>query len=107
MANTKLCQYPSETCYEQLGNMNRHFFYYPDKEEQTKVIFMIRAIDTGTFTLTLLPEDSDLVELKDSEPFVYLFDSKEENLKFRFKRDSKVDANFNLIAPLHALDLIV
>lgn len=45
--------------------------------------------------------------LKDSQPFVYLFDDQEDSLKLRFKRDSKVDVSFNLISPVHALDLIV
>ena len=45
--------------------------------------------------------------LKDSQPFVYLFDDEENSLKLRFKRDSKVDVSFNLISPVHALDLVV
>ncbi len=36
-----------------------------------------------------------------------MFDKQEKVLKFRFRRESKVDVNFNLVAPLHALDLIV
>lgn len=36
-----------------------------------------------------------------------MFDKEEKSLKFKFKREEKVDVNFNLIAPLHALDLIV
>lgn len=58
MASTKKCKFPTEECFDQLGNMNRHFFYYPDSEEQAEVIFWISALDSGTFTLTLLPEDT-------------------------------------------------
>ena len=39
-------------------------------------MFTIKAIDSGIFTLTLLPSDTEEVNLKDSEPFVYLFDPK-------------------------------
>ena len=34
-------------------------------------------------------------------------DNKEDELKFIFTRPSKIDVNFNLISPLHSLDLIV
>lgn len=36
-----------------------------------------------------------------------MFSPDEKFLKLRFTRSEKVDVNFNLIAPLHALDLIV
>lgn len=38
---------------------------------------------------------------------MFLFDEHQEELIFRFTRPAIVDVNFNLIAPLHSLDLIV
>lgn len=30
MATTKKCKVPSESCYDRIANINRHFVYYPD-----------------------------------------------------------------------------
>ena len=70
-------------------------------------MFYVKALDTCEFTITLLGEENEFIELKDSQAFVYLFDDLEDNLVFKFVRERKVDVNFNLIAPLHSLDLIV
>lgn len=90
-----------------MGNINKHFFYVPETQDQTDVVFKIEALDDCEFTLSLLPEDTEYVNLVDSQPFVYMFSPDEKFLKLRFTRSEKVDVNFNLIAPLHALDLIV
>lgn len=49
-------------------------------------MFLVKGLDTCEFTLTLLPEDTELISLKDSQPFVYMLDKQEKVLKFRFKR---------------------
>lgn len=35
---------------------------------------MIEGLDSSEFTLTLIPLGTEFIELKDSEPFTYLFD---------------------------------
>lgn len=47
------------------------------------------------------------MELHDSRPFTYLFDDGEKELVFKFTLTEKQQVNFNLIAPINELDLIV
>jgi hypothetical protein len=47
------------------------------------------------------------VEVFDSKPFTYLLDDAEKELVFKFKLPEKMDVNFNLIAPVNELNLIV
>jgi hypothetical protein len=38
------------------------------------MIFMVEALDNCEFTLTLIDEGSEFIELHDSQPFAYLLD---------------------------------
>jgi hypothetical protein len=85
-ATKKLCEMPSEICYERIGSYNHHFIYTPSEELQQKGMFLIKAADTCTFTLTLVPLSSEFVDLRERRPFSYMFEEQEKELKFRFTR---------------------
>ena len=104
-ASKSKCKVPSQDCYEKVGNYHSPFFLETQQEEE--VIFMIEGLDHSQFTLTLIPLGTEFIELKDSEPFTYLFDDKENDLKFTFKNSEKKDVTFNLIAPINMLNLFV
>lgn len=68
---------------------------------------MVQALDNAEFTLTLIEEGFEFIELVDSQPFTYLFDDAEKQMLFKFKLTKKMQVNFNLIAPVDQLTLTV
>ena len=43
------------------------------------------ALDNCQFVITALESSKPYIDLKDSEPFVYLMDDNEQDLEFHFK----------------------
>ena len=68
---------------------------------------MVKGLDSCQFTLTALDIKAPFVELKDTEPFTYLFDNEESSLIFEYKMKEKEDVSFNLVGPLNELNLYV
>lgn len=54
-------------------------------KNDAEVDFLVEALDNCEFTLTLISADAEYIELKDSQPFTYLFDDAEKELYFKFK----------------------
>lgn len=71
---------PSDTCYEKVGNIHNPFIYEPKKDGN--LLFMIEGLDNCEFALSIIEEGTGAIELKDGEPFSYLFDDKESSLAF-------------------------
>ena len=104
-ARKEKCAVVSEDCHEKVLNMHNPFIYEPTADED--IVFMVEALDICEFTLTLIDEGSEYIELKDSQPFAYMFDDGEKELLFKFTLKSKQDVNFNLIGPVNELQLAV
>lgn len=43
-------------------------------KSDSEVVFLVEALDNCEFTLTLISANTEYIELKDSQPFTYLFD---------------------------------
>ncbi len=67
----------------------------------------MKGLDDCEFTLTLIDEGTEFIELQDTKPFTYLFDDAEKELTFSYKLEKKEDVNFNLIGPVNELKLSV
>lgn len=65
------------------------------------------ALDNCEFTLRVIDGKTPFIELKDTQPFSYLFDDKENSLVFEFNMPEKEDVSFNLIGPVNELNLMV
>ena len=76
----KECGLPSPTCHDAIGNIHKNFVFVPETEDDKEVIFLIRALDNTQFTMKLLEENTQFIDLEDSEPFAYLFDDTEDHL---------------------------
>jgi|JI9StandDraft_2_1071091.scaffolds.fasta_scaffold161726_2 hypothetical protein len=87
--------------------MNSHnpFIYEPTQDQD--LYFLVHSFDNCEFTLTIIDEGTEYVELQDTKPFTYLFDDGEKEMKFEFKLKEKEDVNFNLIGPVNELNLVV
>jgi hypothetical protein len=73
-ASKEKCKVIDEKCYE--TSFNHHFpaIYAPSKDET--LVFKVIALDNCEFTLRVIDGKTPFVELKDTQPFAYLFDDK-------------------------------
>lgn len=92
-------------CYQKQFNFHNPSFY--ESKEAVEVGLKVVGLDNCEFTITMLQANQPYIQLKDTEPFVYLMDDNENELIFAFKLDKKEDVSFNLIAPLNQLTLEV
>ena len=63
-------------CYQ--VNFNHHYPAILEPQEDGPVIFKVVGLDYTQFTLTVIDEKTPFIELKDTQPFAYLFDDKEK-----------------------------
>lgn len=104
-ATKEKCEVVTSECHEKVINFHNPIVY--ETKSDVEVMFMVNALDTCEFTLTLIDEGSEYIELHDSQPFAYLLDDSEKELTFKFKLKQKQDVHFNLIAPVDELSLSV
>ena len=64
------------------------------------------SLDDTRFTLRLIENTDDYIDLVDGEPFTYSL-KQADKIGFSFRIKEKMDTHFNLIAPLNTLDLYV
>ena len=55
----------------------------------------------------MVEENDEYIPLLDGAPFSYTFYQKEDKLEFKYSMKEKKEVNFNLIAPLNTLLLVV
>lgn len=99
------CDVVSSECHEKVFNFHNPGIY--ELKSDAEVVFLVEGLDNCEFTLTLISAGAEYIELKDSQPFTYLFDDAEKELFFKFKLETKQDAHFNLIGPVDELTLSV
>lgn len=104
-ASKEKCEFIDDKCYE--TSFNHHFpsIYEPNKE--VDLVFKVVVLDNCEFTLRVIDGKTPFLELKDTQPFAYLFDDKESSLVFEFNMPEKEDVSFNLIGPVNELNLLV
>lgn len=73
-SNQKVCPEIDEKCHE--VSFNHHFPGIYEPKEDGTLLFFVKGLDSCEFTLTILDENTTFVELKDTQPFTYLFDDK-------------------------------
>jgi hypothetical protein len=103
-AKDKCERVDEEKCYEKSFNHHNPAIYEPTVDGT--LLFKIIALDNCEFTLTVLDSHTPYIELKDTVPFTYLMDDKENFLIFYFNLSKKEDISFNLIAPVNELNLL-
>lgn len=106
VANKAVCTGEKLTvCHEKEINYHNPSIY--ETKEAIDLVFMVRALDSAQFVLTVIDAHQPYIELKDTEPFVYLMDNNEEHVALHFKIPQKVDVSFNLMAPLKELTMMI
>lgn len=81
--------------------MNSHNPFIYQIEKDVDLYFLVRGLDNCEFTLTIIEEGTEYIELQDTKPFTYLFDDSEKEIIFTYKLEKKEDVNFNLIGPVN------
>ena len=67
----------------------------------------VEGLDSSRFTLRILENVEEFIELKDGEPFTYTL-KQQNQIGFIFKiKDFNSDVKFNLVAPLNSLNMYV
>jgi hypothetical protein len=100
----KKCPIPSQTCNNYTSNFKEAIFIEPDQD--TDFYIAITSLDDTIFTLRVMENTDEYIDLVDGEPFSYSL-KQADRIGFTFKIKEKTDTQFNLIAPLNSLYLYV
>jgi hypothetical protein len=104
-AAAQKCEVPSFRCRERTANYHHPLNYVP--EQDGDFLIAVEGLDNGEFVLSFVEDEDEFIPLEDGLPFSYTMDSAENRIDFKFAIKEKTDVNFNLIAPLNTLKLIV
>lgn len=81
--------------------LNYHNPFIFEASRDDNLYFSVLGLNNAEFTITVIDEGTEYIQLEDTKPFTYLFDEAERELKFQFKLSKKEDLNFNLIGPVN------